>query len=277
MIRNARLKRRLRGYDREETDEFLATVAESYDRMYAERQSLSDEVARLRRERQEGEKLSHAELDRLKDCLSERDRHVADLEAQFAHLEEERSKQADELNRLREELLNVRALQEELEAELHEQHDRTARFAIREKALVEQRAMLVSQLDEEATQTAGTEQRALPERSDRVAAMLLRLDRFVETLERESRREAELTLKKARERADEIVQTAETQSRQAEAEAPHAEAADEGGEEYDPVWPLARIGSAVTEPTVSDALEGDIGEASWTSRARSDETPGPSR
>ncbi len=103
--------------------------------------------------------------------------------------------------------------------------------------------------------------------------MLHRLDRVVETLERESRREAEITLKKARERADQIVHSAERWRRRLEADAPHP-ATGEGAaeEEYDPIAAHARIEAAVT-PEVSEDLERDVGEASWTSRAPFEQTP----
>ena len=280
-VRNATLTRRLRGYDREETEKLLARVAESYDKLYAERRDLSDEVASLRAERQEREARSQAELDSLSEQLSGRDRQITDLEAQVARFEEEQSKRLEDLDRLREELSNVRTVQDDLQAELREQRDRAARFALREKALVAQIAMLVSQFDEEeAAQALAPGTRALPERADRAAAMLLRLDRVVETLERESRREAELTLKKARERAGEIVRSAELRRRRLEAEAAHPyaeEEPEEQAEEYDPVAALARIESSVTEAEVSDDLKRNLGEASWTSRATFEETPEPSR
>jgi hypothetical protein len=140
--------------------------------------------------------------------------------------------------------------------------------------------MLVSQLkEEETTQAIPPDQRALPERADRGAAMLHRLDRVVETLEQESRREAEITLKKARERADEIVHSAELRRRRLEADAPHSGTGEEdvAEEEYDPIAAHARTEAAVTEPEVSEDLEQDIGEASWTSRAPFKQTPEPSR
>ena len=278
-IRNATLTRRLRGFDREETEELLARVAESYGKLYAARTNLSEEVASLQGERQEREARSRAELDKLNKQIGERDRQIADLEAQIARFEGEQSRQLEDLARLREELSNVRTVQEELQADSREQGERVARFALREKALVAQMAMLASQLkEEEATQEISTDSRALPERAGRAAATLLRLDRVVESLEREARREAEMTLKKAREHADEIVRSAERRRRRLEAETahPHAEEEEER-EEYDPVAALARVDLPVSEPEMPDDLEQDLGEASWTSREAFDETPEPSR
>ena len=89
-----------------------------------------------------------------------------------------------------------------------------------------------------------------------------------------------MTLKKARARADEIVRSAELRRRRLEAEAAHPRAEEkpeEQAEEYDPVAALARIEAPLTEAEVSDDLKRDLGEASWTSRARFEETPEPSR
>jgi chromosome segregation ATPase len=278
-IRSASLTRRLWGYDRQETEGLLARVAESYEKVHVERVGLSEEVASLRAEEEERKARSHAEFDRLNKQLGDRDRQITDLEAKIARLEQEQSKQLEDLARMRVELSNARAVHEDLEAESREHGERVARSALREKALVAQIAMLVSQLkEEETTQAISPDQRALPERTDRGAAMLLRLDRVVETLERESRREAEITLKKARERADEIVHSAERRRRRLEAEATHeGTGEEEAEEEYDPIAAHARIESAVTEPEVSDDLERDIGEASWTSRATFGQAPESSR
>lgn len=278
-IRSATLTRRFRGYDRLETEGLLARVAESYEKVDGERDRLSEKVASLRAEGKEREAQSRAEVDRLNNQLGDRDRHITDLETKIARLEQEQSKQLEDLARLRVELSNARAVHEELEAESREHGERVARSALREKALVAQIAMLVSQLkEEETTQAIPPDQRALPERADRGAAMLNRLDRVVETLERESRREAEITLKKARERADEIVHSAELRRRRLEADATHPGTGEgEVEEEYDPIAAHARIESAVTEPEVSDDQARDIGEASWTSRATSGQEPESSR
>jgi DivIVA domain-containing protein len=269
-IRAATLTRRLRGYDREETDELLARIARSYTNVYAERARLSEEVVSLSAEREDRDTQSRAELQKLGEQLVERDRRIADLELQIAWFEQERSKRLKDLDRFREELSGVRRVEEEAQAQMHEYAEHVAsRFALREKALLAQITMLVSQLnDEDATQAVSRESRTLPERADRAAAALLRLDRVVETLERESRREAEMTLKKARERAEEIVRSAERQKQHLEAEAsgPRAE------EEYDPVAALTRI-----EPPVADDSDQDMGEAMWTSRPAFDETSEPSK
>lgn len=274
-IRSATLTRRFRGYDREETEGLLARVAESYEKVHAERVRLSEKMESLRAEGQEREARSRTELERLNSQLRDRERQISDLQAKIARLEEEQSKQLEDLARMRTELSQARTVHEDLEAESRDHGERVARSALREKALVAQISMLVSQLrEEETTQAIPPGQRALPERADRGAAMLHRLDRVVETLERESRREAEITLKKARERADEIVHSAERRRRRLEADATDPGTGEEAAEEeYDPIAAHARIEAAVTEPEVSEDLEGDVGEASWTSRAPFDQAP----
>jgi chromosome segregation ATPase len=274
-IRSATLTRRFRGYDRQETEGLLARVAESYEKVEAERVRLSEKVASLRAEAQEREARSRAELERLNNQLGDRELQIKDLEAKIARLEEEQSKQLEDLARMRTELSQARTVHEDLEAESREHGERVARSALREKALVAQIAMLVSQLkEEETTQAIPPDRHALPERADRGAAMLHRLDRVVETLERESRREAEITLKKARERADEIVHSAERRRRRLEADATHPGNGDgDAEEEYDPIAAHARIEPAVTEPEVSEDPERDVGEASWTSPAPIEQAP----
>src|SRR6266511_3045030 len=79
-IRSATLTRRFRGYDRQETEGLLARVAESYEKVHAERVRLSEKVASLRAEEQEREARSRTELDRLNKQLGDRDRQIADLE-----------------------------------------------------------------------------------------------------------------------------------------------------------------------------------------------------
>jgi cell division septum initiation protein DivIVA len=255
-VRNASLTRRLRGYDRDETDHLLARIAESYAKVYAERARLSEEVVTLSSERQARDAQARAEVDR----------RIAELETLVARFEEERSKELGGEDRLREELSRVRRMQEEVETHAREHSEHVAaRFALRERALVAQIAMLVSQLnDADATEATSRESWSLPERADRAAAALLQLDRVVETLEQESRREAELTVREARERADQIVRSAEQTVQPPEVQ----EAEDvEEAEEYDPFVVLMDV----------EREDTDIGEASWTSRPTFHETPESSR
>jgi len=87
-IRSATLTRRLRGYDRQETEGLLARVAESYEKVHAERVRLSEQVENLRAEAQEREARSRTELDRLNNQLGDRERQITDLETKIARLEQ---------------------------------------------------------------------------------------------------------------------------------------------------------------------------------------------
>jgi len=274
-IRKATLKRRFRGYDRHETEQLLAEVAEGYEKVRAEREALSKEAENLRREQEAREVRSRTERDKLKEELSDRDRRVSDLEAQIARIQEEHSKQLEEVKRLTEELSRAHVARKAHQAELGQQRQSVARRETREKALLEQIAMLEAQLkQEEEAQATPTDPQPRSQRDDRAAARLLRLDRVVETLERETRREAETMLKKARERADEILHAAEARRQRLEAEMAQPSAIDETDrDEYDPVAALERREEPVTEPGLADRLEQEVGEASWTSRVALDQIP----
>jgi len=272
-LRNVTLKRRLRGYDRDKTEELLAGVAESYEAVRIKYGALSEEMQNLRREQEERELRFRGELDALREQLSARDRHIVDLETEIARNEQERSALLDEGSGLRKELAGAQAAQERDQEVLLEQRERVARLETREKALTEQIAMFASQLEhEEPTQLLPARARALPRGTGRAASMLIRFDRAVETLERETRQEAELTLKKARERANEIVRSADGRRQRLDAEIVHPAVRDEiDPEEYDPVAGLERIERPVRASEAPDPLESRIGEASWTSRASLDQ------
>ena len=136
-VRNASLTRRLRGYDREETDDLLASIASSYSKVYVERARLSEEVAALSAERQASDAQVRAELESLGEQLRERDRRIAELQTLVARFDEERSKELEGRDRLREELFRVRTMQQEAETDAREHSEHlAARFALREKALV---------------------------------------------------------------------------------------------------------------------------------------------
>jgi hypothetical protein len=199
-----------------------------------------------------------AEVETLGEQLRERDRRIAELETLVARFEEERSKEQKGRDRLREELFKARTMQQEAETHAREHSEHVAaRFALRERALVAQIAMLASQLnDADATEAISRESLSLPERADLAAAALLQLDRVVKTLEQESR---------AREGADRIVRSAE-QTVQPHTEGREAEGVE--AEEYDPL--VALTGGVKREET-------DIGEASWTSRPEFHKTPESSR
>ena len=280
-IRKPALKRRLRGYDTQETEELLVEVAESYERVRAERKALSEQLESLRHDQAEHERDARVELDKLQEQLSDRDGRIAELNAEIARFEEEHSKQLEEVERLSKEVSSARATQEAQQAELAEQSASLARLDTREKALVEQIAMFAAQLGQgDAGFAAPTSPRALSDVDERAAATLLRLDRVVETVARETRRDTEMMLKKARERADEILHSAEVRSRRIVEEIARQGPVDETVRaEFDPVAALERVEELETEPEAADdpqtADDADqqLGEALWTSGVRPEQIP----
>jgi chromosome segregation ATPase len=278
-IRLPTLKRRLRGYDRQETEELLVRVAASYERVSAERTALSEQLVGLRGDQEDHERDSRIELEKLREQLSIREVRIAELEAQVSRFEEEHSKQLQEVERLSEVLLSARGAQEAQEAELAERSASVARLETREKALVEQMAMFAAQLEQvDAGLAAATSPRALSDLDERAAATLLRLDRVVETVARETRRETEMMLKKARERADEILRSAEVRSRRIVGEIARQGPVDEPVRaEFDPVAALERVEEPETEPEATDDAEQQLGEALWTSGIGPEESPERSR
>ena len=272
-IRTPTLKRRLRGYDTQETEELLVRVAENYERVRAERQALSEQLERVRREQSDRERDSRIELDKLQEQLSDRDARVAQLKAQIARFEEERSRQLEEVKRLNEEVLSARTAQRAHQVELAEQSESVARLETREKALVEQIAMFAAQLE----QGGGAETAPTSHLEERAAATLLRLERVAETVARETRRDTEMMLKEARERADEILHSAEVHSRRVVEEIARQTGADEAArDEFDPVAALERAEDPGTETEATDDAQ-QVGEASWTSGISPEQIPERSR
>jgi cell division septum initiation protein DivIVA len=274
-IRTPTLKRRLRGYDTQETEELFVRVAESYERVRVEREALSERLENLRREQEDHERDSRVELDKLQEELRDRDGRIAELKGQIARIEEEHSKQLEDVERLNEELSSARAAQEAHQAELAEQNESVARLETREKALVEQIAMFAAQLEQgDAAEAAPTSPHALSDLDERAAATLLRLERVAETVARETRRDTEMMLKKARERADEILHSAEVRSRRVVEEIARQRAVDEAPrEEFDPVAALERVEDLGTDQKATDEAEQQLGEAGWTSGSRPEQTP----
>lgn len=273
------LKRRLRGYDTQETEELFVRVAESYERVRAERKTLSEQLVSLHREQDDHARDSRVELDKLQEQLSDRDERIAELKAQIFRLEEEHSKQLEEGERLNEELLSARAAQGAHQAELAEQGESVSRLETREKALVEQIAMFAAQLEQgDGAEAAPTSPRALSDLEERAAATLLRLERVAETVARETRRDTEMMLKKVRERAEEILHSAEVRSRRVVEEIARQSGVDEAArDEFDPVAALERAEDHGTEPEATDDAKQQLGEASWTSGIRPEQMPERSR
>ena len=264
-IRETALRRRLLGYDRHETEQLLAVVAERLDQVLRDRNSLSQEALAQRRSLERNFK---SELDRLNGELAVRDQRLRELEGELTTLQEERSKHLKDADRLTEELSSAKAADEEHQAALTELRETLGRVETREKALAEQIAMLESQFAhaEEPTPTA-----QFAHLDDRAATTLVRLDRAVETIEREAREEAGMILERAREQAEEMLRTAEARQR-IEPETAEPDTSDDGREEYDPVAALERVEPS-NEPPAIDGFEEDAGEAAWTSGRDSQQLP----
>jgi chromosome segregation ATPase len=248
-IREASLNRRLRGYDPQETEQLLADVAESYEKVLAEREALSEQLEELQHEQVEHERSLRLQLERVDERLSDRERRVSELEATVARLAQERSNQLEEAVRLTDELARAQAAKTGQGSELAVQRESLARLEIHERALVEQIAMLEAQVEQtDEAEATLADRRAMAHLEERAARTLLRLDRLVEQAQRQTRRDAELTLKKARERADEIARFAGME-RQAPAER----------------W--------VHRGLQRDDRKEEVGEAAWTSRMGPDQLP----
>ena len=237
----ANLKRRLRGYDRQQTDELLAQAAKSYERLRLERDGLAETLETLASEHNEREAGLHGELEDLKRQLANRDRQLAGLESRLGNLSAERAKRAEELRRAADELAGVRAAHEAQRADLAEQQESIARLRVREHALVEQLAILKGQLAQEALQ-----------------------DQLLELLEQETRRQAELAMERTRTRADEHLQPAEAPQFEIEGAAEPPEADEREWDEFDPLAHIERVDAAGS---------GEVGEAIWTSRPTLGEAP----
>ncbi len=263
-IRETALKRRFLGYDRRETEQLLAEVAESWDRVIRDRSSLSKQAAAQRQTLEEAERNFKSELDQRSEELAGRDERLQKLEGELNTLHEERSKHLEDAARLTEELSSAKAADEGHQATLTELRETLGRLETREKALAEQILMLESQL--EHVQEAEATTQTLSHLDDRAATTLLRLDRALETVEREAREEAERILARAREEAEQIMRMAETRRRRVEPETAQPDTSHDEREEYDPVAALGRVERpAGHEATASEAAEEEVGEAAWTS------------
>ncbi len=250
-IREANLNRRLRGYDVQQTEQLLADVAESYEKVLTEREALSEQLEAVRDEQAERERGWRLERERLSEQLSDREGRVSDLEADIAGLKEE-SNQLERTSQLTDELVRAQAAKAGEGPKLAEHDESIAWLETRERALLEQIEMLDAQLERpDETGAAPADRRTMANLEERAARTLLRLDRLVERAERETRGDTQITLKKARERAEAILHSAGTQ-RQPSGEGPIQDPANGG--------------------PVTDGADEEIGEAAWTSRIRSDRT-----
>jgi cell division septum initiation protein DivIVA len=265
-IRETALRRRLLGYDRHETEQLLADVTESLERILWDRSSLSKQAADLQRDLERANRDFKDELERLNAELAALGQRLPQLEGELTNLQEKRTKQLEEADRLTEELSAAKAAEEDHRAEMTELGETVARLETREKALAEQIAMLESQLEHahEAEPTT-TAPQALAPLDGRAAATLLRLDRAVETVEREAREEAERILEQAQKQAEEILRSAEAGRQSMEAETAPPITSHEEHDEYDPVAALGRVERPVNDVPATYGSEQEVGEAAWTS------------
>lgn len=223
------LKRRFRGYDLAQTDDLIAQLMQSFDALTAERNGLRETIEKLRAEQREHETRSDREANDVLRELTAREREISDLERQLRELTQRDEQQQARLERAGNELLRARVEAQRHEDERAELLARLGRVELRERVLAEQLTILKGELNQS--------------RDPREA-----LDRLVESVTQEARDEAELTLKKARQHADQIVRSAEKRGRELEA--------------------------AVEERTSED-LQRHLGEALWTSRRTPGSRPAP--
>lgn len=225
------LKRRFRGYDREQTDRLLGELAKACNELVAQRDALHETVEGLQREQQQRRQHADNEINRALEELTGSEARVSELKKQVAELRRECAQRKGEVERLGEELLQARMLQQKHEEERVEQQANVTRLELRDRVLVEQLLILKAEL-----QQSVHDSRTLGPGESR----LLRLDRLVESVGQEARREAELTLKKARAQAQKMIRSAEKSGR--------------------------------IEPENSEDLQRHLGEALWTSSAVPDDS-----
>jgi chromosome segregation ATPase len=218
------LKRRFRGYDRGQADELIARLTQRCDALTAERNRLNETIEQLRAEQHEHKLRVEQEANVVLRDLTARERQVSDLEREIRELARKNEQQEAELERVGDELLRARLEEQRHEDERVELLARVGRVELRERVLVEQLTILKGELQQT--------------RDPREA-----LDRLVETVTQEARHEAEVTLKKARAHAEQIVRSAEKRGRELE---------------------------AAVELRTSEDLERHLGEALWTWRLSAD-------
>jgi cell division septum initiation protein DivIVA len=221
------LKRRFRGYDCAQTDELIAQLTQSCAALTAERNSLRETIEQLRTEHREHELRTDQEADGVLRELTSREREVSDLERELRGMKRKDEQQQDALGRMGDELLRARVEAQRHNAERAELLALVGRVELRERVLAEQLTILKGELHQT--------------RDPREA-----LDRLVETVTQEARDEAELTLKKARVHAEQIVRSAEKRGRELE---------------------------EAVELRTSEDLQRHLGESLWTSRRTADTPP----
>jgi hypothetical protein len=205
-IRGADLGRSIRGYNRTQTEQFLADVAEAQAHLITERDALAQKAEALRSERSERDAQAKRELAALNARLEKSQQRAAELEAELGGLRQTRSREDEESQRVREELARANAALAEQRSELAEHEEVVVRLRTREKALSEQLRMMEAEAraraDDFTEQTTAVDERAL--------VALARVEQTAEEIERGARDEMETILTEARRRADEIIRVAES-------------------------------------------------------------------
>jgi hypothetical protein len=204
-IRGADLGRSIRGYDRTQTEQLLADVAEAHARVIAQRDALAQQAEAFRSESNDRDARAKRDIAAVNAALEKIQQRALELEAELDRLRETRSREDEESRHVREELARAHEALAEQRSELAEHEELVLRLRTREKALSEQLRMIEAEAraggENFTEQTTNVEERAL--------LALARVDRVAEQMEREARGRLETMLTEARERADEITRAAE--------------------------------------------------------------------
>jgi chromosome segregation ATPase len=262
-IRGADLGRSLRGYDRKQTEKFLADVAEAQTRLIEQRDALAQHAEALRFESNERDAQAKQDVAGLNARLERSKRRALDLDAELDRLRQSHSRQDEESQRVREELARAHAALAERRSELAEHEEVVARLKTREKALSEQLRMLEAELrartEDSSEQTTAVEEKA------RLA--LEQVEQAAQKIEREARAHVETMLTEAWTRGNEIIQAAE-QSTAAEPAQHEDESAREGARSDDDVFRFE------SPPELEPPATRDVGTGEPVHRPEFD-TPGP--
>jgi chromosome segregation ATPase len=215
-IRGADLSRSIRGYDRKQTEQLLADVAEAHAQLIAERDALARQADVLRSELTERDAQAQLDGATLNARLEQTQQRALELEAELDRLRETRSREDEESQRVQEELARAHEAIAEQRSELAEHEEAVVRLRTREKALSEQLRMM--EAEAQARGEDLTEQSTVAE--ERALLALARVEHAAEKIERQAQGQLDAILTEARERADEITRAAE---RSGAAEAPPAD------------------------------------------------------
>jgi chromosome segregation ATPase len=119
-IRHVSIKRRVRGYDRRETERLLADIAQSFEKVWHERTDLYEEANRLRAQIQEadrGRERQDAETKDLRERLKHTEAESANLREEAKRLRSAREVLVAESERAEAEMTHLRQKVERLEDE----------------------------------------------------------------------------------------------------------------------------------------------------------------